>query len=132
MRSGRMQMFMDKTAITLSTACAIHCLFLPVFVVMLPALGTSFFANESFHHFLLWFVVPTSVLALTQGCRRHNDRIVLTFIVLGLALLITPTILAHDVLSEDGERLTTVLGAMALAFGHIRNYRLCRKKKCKV
>ncbi len=47
-------------------------------------------------------------------------------------LLASPTIVAHDVLSEDGERLTTVLGAMILAFGYIRNYRLCRKKKCKV
>jgi positive regulator of sigma E activity len=127
-----MQMFMDRTAIALSTVCAIHCLFLPVVVVMLPALTATSLGSESFHRFLLWFVFSISALALRQGCRRHKDRIVLMFGILGLALLVATVIVGDDVVSEDGERLTTVLGATALAFGHIRNYRLCRKNKCGV
>ncbi|WP_026733840.1 MerC domain-containing protein [Fischerella sp. PCC 9605] len=132
MHSGRMQRLMDKTAIALSTACAIHCLFLPVVIVMLPALASTSLGGESFHRFLLWFVFPISVLALTQGCRRHKDRVVLTSGVLGLALLLVTAIAGHHVLSEEGERIATVLGATALAFGHVRNYRLCRKSKCSV
>ncbi|WP_276751338.1 MerC domain-containing protein [Chlorogloeopsis fritschii] len=131
MRSGRMQMLMDRTAIALSTACAIHCLFLPVIIVMLPALATTSVGNESFHRFLLWFVFPISALALTQGCRRHKDRIVLAFGILGLGLLMATAIVGHEVVGEEGERLATVSGAMLLAFGHIRNYRLCRKNKCR-
>lgn len=132
MHSRRMQMLMDRTAIALSTACAIHCLFLPVIVVILPALTATSLGNESFHRFLLWFVLPISGLALTQGCRRHQDRIVLAFGVLGLALLLATAIIGHDVLGEEGERVATVLGATALAFGHIRNYRLCRQNKCDI
>jgi hypothetical protein len=125
-----MQMLMDRTAILLSTACAIHCLFLPVIVIMLPVLGTTFLGNEDFHRLLLWFVFPISVLALTQGCRRHQDRIVIMFGILGLALLLVTAIIGHEILGEEGERLTTVSGATALALGHVRNYMLCRKNKC--
>ncbi len=131
MHSGRMQTLMDKTAIAFSTACAIHCLFLPVFVIMLPALTTTSIGDESFHRLLLWFVFPISVLALTQGCRRHKNRTVLSFGVLGLLLLGIPAIVGHEVLGEVGERFVTVLGATVLAFGHVRNYKLCRKNKCR-
>ncbi|TFI56256.1 MerC domain-containing protein [Mastigocladus laminosus UU774] len=126
-----MQMVMDKAAIALSTTCAIHCMFLPVLLVMLPALATTSLGSENFHRLILWFAFPVSVLALTQGCRRHKDRIVLTSGILGLVLLITTAVFGHTLLTEDGERITTVLGATALAFGHIRNYRLCDKNQCK-
>lgn len=124
-------MVMDKAAIALSTTCAIHCMFLPVLLVMLPALATTSLGSENFHRLILWFAFPVSVLALTQGCRRHKDRIVLTSGILGLVLLITTAVFGHTLLTEDGERITTVLGATALAFGHIRNYRLCDKNQCK-
>ncbi|WP_258001511.1 MerC domain-containing protein [Fischerella thermalis] len=130
MHSRRMQMIMDKAAIALSTTCAIHCLFLPILLVALPALATTSVGSESFHRLLLWFAFPVSVLALTQGCRRHKDRIVIGAGVLGLALLTTTAIAGHNLLSEDGERVATALGATVLAFGHIRNYRLCNKNKC--
>jgi cytochrome c biogenesis factor len=129
--SGRMQMLMDRTAIALSIACAIHCLLLPVIVVMLPAIATTSVGSESFHRLLLWFVFPTSVLAVGQGCRRHKDRTVITFVFLGLGLLLGTAIFGHEFLNEEGERLATVLGATLLAFGHVCNYRLCRKNKCK-
>lgn len=130
MLSLRIQRLMDKSAIALSTACAIHCLLLPLILVALPALGSTFVGNESFHRFLIWFVFPISVLALVQGCRRHKNRIVLASGVLGLALLVATAFFGHEVLSEDGERFATVLGATVLAFGHFHNYRLCRKNKC--
>lgn len=132
MLSGKMQMLIERTAIALSTACAIHCLFLPVAIVVLPSLTATSLGSENFHRFLLWFVFPISALALRQGCRRHKDRIVLKFGILGLLLLIATAFIGDDVLGENGERLLTVLGAMALAFGHICNYRLCHKNKCDV
>ncbi|MCP6757467.1 MAG: MerC domain-containing protein [Fischerella sp. CENA71] len=131
MRSRRMQMIMDRAAIALSTTCAIHCLFLPVLLVILPALATTSLGSESFHRVLLWFAFPISVLALTQGCRRHKDRIVFMAGILGLVLLTATAIAGHTLLSEEGERVATVLGATALAVGHIRNYRLCNHNKCK-
>ncbi|RCJ15947.1 hypothetical protein A6S26_06545 [Nostoc sp. ATCC 43529] len=121
---------MDKTAIALSTACAIHCLFLPLVVVMLPVFAWTYVGSEDFHRLLLWFVFPISALALIQGCRRHKDRIVLSFGIFGLALMSATVIFGYEILSEEGERVATVLGATSLAFGHFRNYKLCLRNKC--
>ncbi|WP_315790829.1 MerC domain-containing protein [Fischerella sp. JS2] len=131
MHSRRMQMVMDRAAIALSTACAIHCLLLPILLVALPALATTSIGRESFHRLLLWFAFPVSVLALTQGCRRHKDRIVLIAGVLGLVLITTTTFIGESFLNENSERLAMVVGATALSFGHFRNYRLCNKNNCK-
>jgi hypothetical protein len=130
MNSIRVQRLMDKTAIALSTACAIHCLLLPILIIIIPILSTTFLGDESFHRLLLWFVFPTSVFAITQGCRRHKDRLVLVFASLGLMILFGTATLSEQVLNEDGERIATVLGAMFLVFGHYRNYTCCRRNKC--
>jgi MerC mercury resistance protein len=130
MNSIRVQRLMDKTAIALSTACAIHCLSLPVLIIILPILSTSFLGDESFHRLLLWFVFPTSVFAITQGCRRHKDLLVFVFGSLGLMILFGTATLGEQILNEDGERIATVLAAMSLVFGHYRNYTCCRRNNC--
>jgi uncharacterized membrane protein YkvI len=130
MNSIRTQRLMDKTAIALSTACAIHCLSLPILIIMLPILSTTFLGDESFHRLLLWFVFPTSVFAITQGCRRHKNWLVLLFASLGLTILLGTATLGEQVFNENSERIATVLGAMFLVFGHYRNYSCCRRNKC--
>ena len=50
----------------------VHCLALPVAIVMMPALSADVFADEYFHLLLLYLVLPTSVIALGLGCRRHR------------------------------------------------------------
>ncbi|MGL5079335.1 MAG: MerC domain-containing protein [Waterburya sp.] len=130
MNSIRVQRLMDKTAIALSTACAIHCLLLPILIIILPILSTTFLGDESFHHLMLWLVLPTSVFAISQGCRRHKDRLVLVFGSLGLMILFGTAMFGEQVLNEDSERIATVLGAMSLVFGHYRNYSRCLRSKC--
>ena len=64
---------LDKLAVSASMLCAIHCLFLPVILVVFPALGATLFGDELFHALLLWLIIPLSVIALSLGCRRHKD-----------------------------------------------------------
>ena len=63
---------MDKAAVGLSLMCVAHCLLTPIAIVMLPALGAIFLEDERFHSVLLFLVLPTSLLALTIGCRKHR------------------------------------------------------------
>lgn len=130
MNSVRVQRTMDKVAIALSTACAIHCLTLPILLVVLPILSTTFLGDESFHRLMLWLVFPTSIVALTQGCRRHKDRLVLVFGVLGLAILFVTATAGEEFLNEDGERIATLLGAIFMVSAHFRNYTCCRRNNC--
>ena len=122
--------WLDKLAVSTSALCAIHCLSLPLLLGFLPALGTTIFGQESFHTMLLWLVIPLSLVALSMGCRKHKDLRVLLMGVAGLAVLIAAALMGHDLLGETGERVMTLIGASAIAVGHLRNYSLCRGVQC--
>lgn len=121
---------MDKTAIGLSMVCVIHCLLTPVALVMVPALGATFLEDESFHYAILFLVLPTSLIALGLGCRRHHRFGVLIAGLIGLSVLFLILILGEDVIGEAGEKISTVAGTAIIAFAHLRNYSLCQKKDC--
>ena len=55
---NKLQVSADKTAVVLSIACALHCLVLPLALVLMPSIATLSLADESFHQMLLLFVVP--------------------------------------------------------------------------
>ena len=110
--------------------CTIHCLFLPVILVVFPALGATLFGEELFHVLLLWLVIPLSVIALSLGCRRHKDRLVAAIGLVGLTFLVVAASLGHDFLGETNERILTIIGAAVIAMGHLRNYSLCRREEC--
>lgn len=127
MKSASMNM--DNIAIGLSTVCAVHCLFLPIILTLLPALSLNVLGDETFHQWLLIAVIPTSFIALTMGCRQHKNLSVMIFGLLGLTTLILTAFFGHDFLGESGEKVASVIGAAFIAFGHIRNSTLC--KSCK-
>ena len=122
---------LDKLAVSASTLCAIHCLFLPVILVVFPALGTTLFGEELFHVLLLWLVIPLSVIALSLGCRQHKDLLVAVIGLVGLTFLILAASIGHDFLGETNERILTIMGAAVIAMGHLRNYRLCSREECR-
>lgn len=120
------QFFADKVAIGLSGLCAIHCLVLPLLIVMLPSLASLPLNDERFHLWMVFAVIPISIFALFLGCRRHKNYQVLGFGVVGLVLLVT-AILGEEIFGEIGEKGFTLAGAAIIAFGHFRNYRLCQQ-----
>ncbi|ALM92720.1 MULTISPECIES: MerC domain-containing protein [Alteromonas] len=119
------QKISDKAAIALSMLCVVHCLLLPVLLILLPPLaGALAFDDELFHKTLLFFVVPISVIALMMGYFYHRNHTMLLIGGMGLSLLILAVVLGHDVLGEYGEVVLTVIGSSFIAFSHIRNLRL--------
>ncbi len=79
--------WLDKVAIMMAVVCGIHCLVTPVLLVALPILGTTFWANGDFHLWMFALVVPTTLLAVFSGCRKHKDRMVALFAATGLLIL---------------------------------------------
>jgi hypothetical protein len=123
-------MNIDKAAIGLSLACAVHCLLLPVAVVMLPALAGTTFGDEHFHQWMLLAVIPTSFFALTMGCQRHRNLGVLIPALPGVALLTLAVLFGHELLGDTGEKLASLAGASLIAISHWRNHALCRLAQC--
>lgn len=126
----QLQIIADKTAISLSVICTLHCLVLPFVVVMLPALAALNLQDETFHLWMVIAVIPISLLALTMGCKKHGDYRVPLLGVTGLSLLILAVFLDHDLIGETGEVVLTVLGATIISAGHLLNYRLCQRHRC--
>ena len=145
--------WLDKIAISMAAVCAVHCLLMPVLIVLLPIFATSFFVHKDFHLWMLFLVFPTTGMAIFMGCRKHKDKLVAIFSFMGLSILILAvihertqfaqqssvdscsTVCAHCTGSITEASLhagawINVLGGLFLACGHIRNYRLCRNARC--
>ncbi len=120
----------DKVAILISTACTVHCLLIPIAVVAFPVLATTILGDAGFHVLLLWFILPTSLIALGLGCRAHRDRRVMVYGIAGLGFILLAAVFGHDLLNLGGERGVTLAGSAFLILGHLRNQRLCRHDHC--
>ena len=125
-----MQKPLDIAAISISGLCALHCLLTPVALVLLPIHSAAILADDHFHHFLLWFILPTSAAAIALGCRRHRDLLVLAMVATGAGLLVLGAFWAHGSVGLAAERLLALAGGGLIAAGHVRNYMLCQSNHC--
>lgn len=122
--------WLDRLALGVSSLCALHCLTLPLILVLAPALSASFLGDAVFHRSLLWLVMPSSLMAVTFGCLRHKDARVWFLAAAGLTLMVLAAFWGHDWVGFWGEKAVTLLGVGFLSAGHIRNYSLCRQDRC--
>ena len=74
--------WLDKLAISMAVLCAIHCLIVPVMIVSVPLISTTFFVHENFHLWMLIAVFPTTLASILLGCKKHRDKYVLAFALL--------------------------------------------------
>ena len=116
----------DTAAISLSLLCTIHCLVLPLLAALLPSIAALPLTDEIFHIWMVVAVIPISTYALTMGCKNHKRYQILLIGSIGLLVLCVVAFLGHDLLSEELEKVFTVIGTMIIATAHIWNYRSCR------
>jgi hypothetical protein len=127
----KIQQISDKAAVGLSLLCVVHCLFLPILLILIPPLSGVFaFNDELFHTWLLYAVVPISSIAMLMGYLHHRSQRVFLIGALGLIILILTAFWGHELFGEFGEVAFTVLGSSIIAYSHIRNYQLRSQKKC--
>ena len=132
-----LQSFSDKTAVTLSVLCTLHCLALPLLLAVTPSLAAMPMAGEAFHMWMVIAVVPVSLYALTVGCKQHKRRQLLVLGAAGITCLLVALSMEavaanfglKESVAEVTEKVLTVLGATLVALGHIRNYQLCQQAK---
>jgi len=123
----RIQSALDASAVAISALCAIHCLALPVLLVLFPLLGATVMTDESLHVMLLWVILPTSVIAIGLALPRHKDAWAIGLIGLGLLILVLGAFWAHDHAEPWVDTAMSVSGGAILAAGHIRNFVMCRR-----
>jgi hypothetical protein len=111
----------DKVAIGLSLLCLVHCLALPLAVLLAPALEAALLGSESHVHWaLLGLAVPTSCYALWHGYRHHGRRAVPVMGFFGLAVMLLGV---SHVTARSLEAPITVAGVVVLLVAHVVNLR---------
>ena len=79
----------DWLGIAASIACAIHCAAMPFVVMLLPALGLSFLADESFHRVMVVVCSLLAGAAFLPGFKRHRRWMPIGVAAIGLSLIAT-------------------------------------------
>ena len=93
----------DGIAISLSFLCALHCLFVPSFVILAPSFLSLAFDNEFIHYLILVLAVPISVFALSIGYKAHKNLSMFVIGILGLSILLFALFYGNSVFGETGE-----------------------------
>ena len=122
---------LDKTAIGISALCVAHCLLLPIGLSLLPSLTIiGVLSDEVFHSLLVVLILPTSLVALSLGCKLHRSWGVFFLGFAGISILVLTALFAHDFFGEEFEKIATIFGAVLIAASHVQNFSLCRRKEC--
>ena len=88
--------FSDKLSICLSLCCILHCIALPVIILMIPSIASLWINNEKIHVILVLFAVPISLFAMAKSLRIHHNYKCISLAVIGLSLLVS-AIFMHDI-----------------------------------
>ena len=120
----------DKVAVTLSTACVIHCFFAPSFIILTSGFLSISIDNELVHYLILLLAVPVSSFALYLGWKNHKNTSFLPFGITGLLVLVAAVLMGEAMLGEAGERAITLLGSLLVAYSHFRNHQECKAVEC--
>ena len=106
---------LDGAAITLSAACFVHCLILPIAATALPILGI-FAEAEWVHWVFVALAIPTSLLSLRSG--PSASRALLVARLLACVGLLGLLLGALGWPEHEWETGLTVAGGLTLATGH--------------
>lgn len=121
---------LDKAGMIASITCAVHCMIMPLIITLLPIFGLSLFATEQFEWFLLIISAVLGITSLCFGFRKHKSYQALSFLGIGLTLLVIGRLIHQHiehlkVFQLDLYLLFLVLGAVLVALSHWFNNKLC-------
>ncbi len=114
--------FLDRAAIALSGLCVLHCLAMPLLMIVAPFLGQ--FSEDHFHLQVLGLVFPASTLGLGLGYRRHRQLGIPAAGIVGMLLLLIGATWVHSDIGIVADRIVTLTGSSILAVAHFYNSRL--------
>jgi len=116
---ARLQAFSDRLAVFLSGLCVLHCLFLPILLILAPVLGLNLVSDELVHSILFIIAIPVSLVGLGLGYRRHRHLGSAALAAMGLVLMYV-ALLQNSLFMEEA---LTIIGVSLVAFAHIQNRR---------
>ncbi len=116
------QEFVDNTGACLSLACALHCMTMPLLIIVLPLIGLSFLATERAELVLITGAVALAIGSLAWGVRHHRSWRALLILIVALAFIVT----SRTAVEGSFEVVFYSIGGILLASAHLVNRHLCK------
>ncbi|MFD2532706.1 MerC domain-containing protein [Gracilimonas halophila] len=110
----------DKLGLSLSSLCAIHCLFVPVVIALLPLSPVALTIEHWLHPVFAVLIAPTIFYAVR---RSHFNRHIVLLLSIGFILIIAGWLIGDYWLGHEFETASTLIGSIFLIAGHWKNYR---------
>lgn len=111
----------EGAAISASTLCLVHCLALPLLLLLLPSAAEAFVRSEIFHYVAVGLVAPFAFIAFMLGYRRHRVLPPALVGAMGVAFLLLALLPS---IGGSAALWITVGGSLLLILGHLMNWRL--------
>jgi hypothetical protein len=118
---SRFSSLLDKSALTLSGLCLVHCLAGALLVTVFAV--SSDLLSHQVHLVGLLLALPLALVALWRGVRVHRRVGVAVLGALGIGLMALSLVISHG---QAAEVILSVLGVSLLAAAHIWNLRAAR------
>ena len=113
----------DLWGVVISGICVVHCLAVPVVLLLFPTVGISLFPQEDITHVvLLGFILGVAGVAFITGYPVHGQWPPVLWLMLGLVFIFFATFLAHDLIGHNWEPVFAILGSLALIRAHYLNH----------
>lgn len=122
--------FMDIAGVFASTLCTIHCILLPIVVVLLPVFAKPIMEHDFVHVGLAGFVLVFCLMAYIPGYMAHHDKKLIWIGAAGITLVFFATFVARA-WGEVMEGIIITMGNTVIIFGHMLNRKLLAHAKCK-
>jgi hypothetical protein len=117
----------DLWGMAISAICILHCLAVPIFLLVFPAFGREFLPREDFTHaILLAFILGVAGLAFISGYRLHGKWQPVAWLIVGLMLVFFATFFVHDHMGHNWEPVFAIAGSLSLIRAHYLNHN-CKK-----
>lgn len=120
----------DIWGMIISGLCIVHCMAVPLVLLLAPTIAAQFFPSEDWTHvILLAFILGVAGISFVSGYRVHGQWRPVAWLVAGLSLVVYATFFAHKQLGHYFEPIFAIAGSACLIRAHILNHHC---KKCHV
>lgn len=117
----------DRLGILFSGLCVIHCLLVPVLLVLVPSFGAFWLAGEDSTHRLIFLgILVTAAVAFLFGYRMHRSLVPMIWMAFGMLFVVLGTFLNKSVMGYWGEYVLVPMGGLILIRAHFLNRFHCR------
>lgn len=115
--------FSDKVGMTISCACILHCLMVPMIVSILPAVAQPFEELEWLHAGFAAAALLVAIASFPKGYKIHRSKIPIILSPPGISLLWLSLYVGEP---HWLEATLVTFGATMMAAAHFLNHRLSK------